>query len=60
MAVQKHKKSRSKRGMRRSHNKLSDNKFLLINKKTGKKYLYHHITDDGFYKGQQIINKKRN
>lgn len=57
MAVQKHKKSRSKRGMRRSHNKLSHNKFLLINKKTGKKYLFHHMTDDGFYKGKQIINK---
>ncbi|QJC35981.1 50S ribosomal protein L32 [Enterobacteriaceae endosymbiont of Donacia cincticornis] len=57
MAVQKHKKSRSKRGMRRSHDKLSKNKFLLINKKTGKKYLYHHISDDGFYKNKKIINK---
>ncbi|QJC37205.1 50S ribosomal protein L32 [Enterobacteriaceae endosymbiont of Donacia thalassina] len=60
MAVQKHKKSRSKRGMRRSHNKLSNNNFLLINKKTGKKYLYHHMTDDGFYKGKQVIDKNHN
>ncbi|QJC36385.1 50S ribosomal protein L32 [Enterobacteriaceae endosymbiont of Donacia simplex] len=57
MAVQKHKKSRSKRNMRRSHDKLSNNKILLINKKTGKKYLYHHMTDDGFYRGKHIINK---
>ncbi|QJC33576.1 50S ribosomal protein L32 [Enterobacteriaceae endosymbiont of Donacia provostii] len=56
MAVQKHKKSRSKRGMRRSQDKLLKNKFLLINKKTGKKYLYHHLTDDGFYRGKKIIN----
>ncbi|QJC36797.1 50S ribosomal protein L32 [Enterobacteriaceae endosymbiont of Donacia vulgaris] len=57
MAVQKHKKSRSRRNMRRSHDKLSSNKFLLINKRTGKKYLYHHMTDDGFYRGKHIINK---
>ncbi|QJC28498.1 50S ribosomal protein L32 [Enterobacteriaceae endosymbiont of Plateumaris consimilis] len=57
MAVQKSKKSRSKRGMRRSHHSLSENKILLIDKKTGKKYLYHNMTPDGFYKGKKIINK---
>ncbi|QJC29831.1 50S ribosomal protein L32 [Enterobacteriaceae endosymbiont of Plateumaris sericea] len=57
MAVQKSKKSRSKRGMRRSHNKLSVNKILLTDKKSGKKYLYHNMTSDGFYKGKKIINK---
>ncbi|QJC31959.1 50S ribosomal protein L32 [Enterobacteriaceae endosymbiont of Donacia versicolorea] len=60
MAVQKHKKSRSKRGMRRSHDKLYSNKILLIDKKTGKKHLYHHIDDDGFYRGKQIIIKNNN
>ncbi|QJC31535.1 50S ribosomal protein L32 [Enterobacteriaceae endosymbiont of Donacia tomentosa] len=57
MAVQKHKKSRSKRGMRRSHDKIFVNQILLLNKKTGKKYLYHHISDDGYYKGKKILDK---
>ncbi|QJC28945.1 50S ribosomal protein L32 [Enterobacteriaceae endosymbiont of Plateumaris rustica] len=56
MAVQKSKKSRSKRGMRRSHNSLSENKILLFDKKSGKKHLYHNMTSNGFYKGKKILN----
>ncbi|QJC30279.1 50S ribosomal protein L32 [Enterobacteriaceae endosymbiont of Neohaemonia nigricornis] len=56
MAVQKQKKSRAKRGMRRSHQCISLNKILLVDKRTGKKNLYHHISIDGYYRGKKIIN----
>ncbi len=42
MAVQKSKKSRSKRGHRRSHMSLKLPN-LFFNKKKGKYTLYHHI-----------------
>ncbi len=49
MAVQKSKKSRSKRGHRRSKKKIMLPN-LFFNKKTGKFSLYHHILN---------INKKK-
>lgn len=57
MAVQKSKKSRSKRGMRRSHDALTSES-LSIDKTTGETHLRHHMTPDGFYKGRQIIIPK--
>jgi large subunit ribosomal protein L32 len=56
MAVQKSKVSRSRRGMRRSHDSLSA-KTLSQDSMTGETHLRHHMTPDGVYKGRQIINK---
>ena len=54
MAVQKSKKSRSKRGMRRSHDALPS-VALSVDSTTGETHRRHHMTPDGFYKGRQII-----
>ena len=56
MAVQQNKKSRSARGMRRSHDALSASA-LSIDKTTGETHLRHHVSPDGFYRGRQVINK---
>ena len=54
MAVQKSKKSRSRRGMRRSHDSLSG-PALSIDPVTGETHRRHHVTPDGFYRGRQVI-----
>ena len=54
MAVQKSKVSRSRRGMRRSHDSLA-NPTLSVDSTSGETHLRHHMTDDGFYRGRQII-----
>jgi large subunit ribosomal protein L32 len=56
MAVQKSKKSRSRRGMRRSHDKLSG-AALSIDPASGETHLRHHMTADGFYRGRKVIDK---
>lgn len=56
MAVQKSKKTRSRRGMRRSHDALST-AALSVDSVTGEKHLRHHITADGFYRGNKVIDK---
>jgi len=56
MAVQQNKKSRSARGMRRSHDALSS-AALSVDKTTGETHLRHHVSPDGFYRGRQVINK---
>lgn len=58
MAVQKSKKSRSKRGMRRSHDALTA-KALSTDSTSGEVHLRHHVTKDGFYRGKQIIKPKQ-
>lgn len=55
MAVQKSKKTRSRRGMRRSHDSLS-NSTLAVDPTTGEKHLRHNITADGFYRGRKVVN----
>ncbi len=55
MAVQKSRKTPSKRGMRRSHNALS-NPALSEDQETGEIHLRHHITEDGYYRGKKVIN----
>lgn len=55
MAVQKSKKSRSRRGMRRSHDALT-NPTLSVDPVSGETHLRHNMTADGFYRGRQIIN----
>jgi large subunit ribosomal protein L32 len=57
MAVQKSKVTRSRRGMRRSHDALTS-KALSQDPTTGETHLRHHVSPDGFYKGRQIIAKK--
>ena len=54
MAVQKSKKSRSRRGMRRSHDSLSAST-LSSEPTTGETHRRHHISEDGFYRGRQVV-----
>jgi large subunit ribosomal protein L32 len=56
MAVQKSKKTRSRRGMRRSHDALSS-PTLSVDPVSGETHLRHNMTADGFYRGRQIISK---
>ncbi|WP_343187612.1 50S ribosomal protein L32 [Buchnera aphidicola (Periphyllus koelreuteriae)] len=56
MAVQKSKPTRSKRGMRRSHDSLKKKLNLIsIDKKTKETHIRHHMTKKGYYKGKKII-----
>jgi large subunit ribosomal protein L32 len=54
MAVQKSRKTPSRRGMRRSHDSLS-NPTLSTDPTTGELHRRHHITADGFYRGNQVV-----
>ena len=54
MAVQKSRKSPSKRGMRRSHGALRA-KALAVDSSTGETHLRHHVSADGYYRGRRII-----
>ena len=56
MAVQQNRKTRSKRGMRRSHDALK-NPTLSVDPTNGETHLRHNMTADGFYRGRQIIAK---
>jgi large subunit ribosomal protein L32 len=57
MAVQKTKKSRSRRDMRRSHDALSS-AALSIEPTSGEVHLRHNISPDGYYKGRKVLNTK--
>lgn len=54
MAVQKSRKSRARRGMRRSHDALVG-PTLSVDATSGETHRRHHMTADGFYRGRQII-----
>ena len=54
MAVQKSRKTRSKRGMRRSHDSLAS-PTTSIDELTGENHLRHNITADGFYRGKKVV-----
>jgi len=54
MAVQQNRKTRSKRGMRRSHDALSK-PTLSTDPTTGEIHRRHHVSPDGFYRGKQVI-----
>lgn len=56
MAVQQNKPTRSKRGMRRSHDALT-NAEVSVDKTSGETHLRHHVTADGYYRGRKVINK---
>ncbi|MFI4847025.1 MAG: 50S ribosomal protein L32 [Candidatus Makana argininalis] len=55
MAVQKSKCTRSKRGMRRSHDAILNSYSLTIDKVSGEIHLSHHVSKNGFYKGKKVI-----
>ena len=57
MAVQKSKKSTSRRGMRRSHDAMSD-PTLSTDSMTGESHRRHQITATGYYKGKKVVNVK--
>ncbi len=57
MAVQKSRKTPSKRGMRRSHDALSG-ETLSIEPTTGETHRRHHVSDDGYYRGRKVIADK--
>jgi large subunit ribosomal protein L32 len=54
MAVQKSRKTPSRRGMRRSHDALKG-PTLTVDANSGETHLRHHITADGFYRGRRVI-----
>lgn len=55
MAVQKNKKTRSKRGMRRSHDSVTSSP-ISVDPTTGESHLRHHIGPDGYYRGREVLN----
>ena len=54
MAVQKKRKTPSKRDMRRAHDALTP-PTISIEPKTGEIPLRHHISPDGYYRGRKVI-----
>jgi large subunit ribosomal protein L32 len=56
MAVQQNRKTPSRRGMRRSHDRL-DATALSIEPTTGETHRRHHVSPDGFYRGRKVINR---
>jgi large subunit ribosomal protein L32 len=57
MAVQKTKKSSSRRDMRRSHDALTSST-LSIEPTSGEIHLRHNISADGYYRGKKVIDVK--
>jgi large subunit ribosomal protein L32 len=58
MAVQKNRKTPSKRGMRRSHDKISGST-LSTEQETGEVHRRHHISPDGYYRGRKVVNTSK-
>ena len=54
MAVQKSRKTPSRRDMRRSHDKLKGPS-LSVDPTSGETHLRHRVTPDGFYRGKQVV-----
>ncbi len=54
MAVQKTKKSRSRRDMRRSHDALKAST-LSIEPESGETHRRHHVSADGYYRGKKVL-----
>ncbi|SEO52570.1 50S ribosomal protein L32 [Aquisalimonas asiatica] len=55
MAVQQNRKSRSKRGMRRSHDALSE-PTLSVEPTTGETHRRHHVSPEGYYRGRKVMD----
>ncbi len=54
MAVQKSRKTPSRRGMRRSHDAIKM-PTLSTDPTSGEIHRRHHITPEGFYKGRRVV-----
>ena len=54
MAVQKSRKTPSRRGMRRAHDKLKKPS-LSVDPTSGETHLRHRVSPDGFYRGEQVV-----
>ena len=57
MAVQKSRKTPSKRGMHRSHNALTT-PGTAIEATTGEVHLRHHVSPNGYYRGKKVVKTK--
>ncbi|MBT3504980.1 MAG: 50S ribosomal protein L32 [Piscirickettsiaceae bacterium] len=57
MAVQKSKKSTSRRGMRRSHDALTS-ETLSVDTTSGELHLRHNVSADGYYRGRKVVADK--
>ena len=57
MAVQKSKKSKSKKLQKRAHQSLSNP--LSTDQVTGERHLRHQMTADGFYRGKKVVEIKQ-
>ncbi len=57
MAVQKSRKTPSRRGMRRSHDAL-DKPALSIDPVSGETHLRHQVSADGYYRGKKVVADK--
>jgi large subunit ribosomal protein L32 len=55
MAVQQNRKTRSRRGMRRSHDSLTG-PTLSVDPTSGESHRRHHVTADGFYRGKKVVD----
>jgi large subunit ribosomal protein L32 len=56
MAVQQNRKTRSKRDKRRSHDGLTG-PTLSVEPTTGETHRRHHVSPDGYYRGQQVVTQ---
>ena len=54
MAVQKRRKTASRRDMRRSHDRLIG-PTLSVDPNTGETHQRHHVTAEGFYRGRKVL-----
>lgn len=54
MAVQKSRKTPSRRGMRRSHDAIQG-PTLSEEPTTGETHRRHHVSAEGFYRGRQVV-----
>ena len=54
MAVQKSKKSSSRRNMRRSHDALTG-PALSTEQTSGETHRRHHVSAEGYYRGRQVL-----
>jgi large subunit ribosomal protein L32 len=55
MAVQKSRKTRSRRDMRRAHDALKA-RSLSTDPTTGEVHIRHHVAPDGYYKGKEVLS----
>lgn len=55
MAVQQNRKSASRRGMRRAHDRLKA-PTLSVDPTSGETHMRHHVTKGGYFRGRKVID----